>query len=114
MSELTLPDLNVIDELAMLLQVVAEAAAKSGDSNAARLIATDESVQAHFAILCANLRDFTGLEASVVEYGRRDGPTKTQIVQDSSNPAGWPVWNVLVSTPDDASKRNSSNRPPRR
>jgi len=92
-----MPTFNLVDELSMLLNAVAEAAATSGLKSAYEVIAQDQYAQAHFAIVSSKIKDITGLDAALIEYGNEPGNLKKNIADySSSNRENWAIWNKIV------------------
>jgi hypothetical protein len=92
-----MPTFNLVDELSMLLNAVAEAATTSGIKNACEIIAQDQYAQAHFAVVSSKIKDITGMDAALIEYGSDSGNLEKTITDNTSpNKANWAIWNRIV------------------
>jgi len=88
---------DLVDELAMLLTAVVEAAAKTGTKDVREILASDKRAQAHFASFSVHLKEKTGQEATLFEYAKTvDGQRTKAIMSGDTNNAGWPVWNRIL------------------
>lgn len=92
-----MPTFNLVDELGMLLNAVAEAAATSGLKGAYEVIAQDQYAQAHFAVVSSKIKDITGIDAALIEYGNEPGNLEKNIVDYASpNRENFSIWNRIV------------------
>lgn len=92
-----MPTFNLVDELSMLLNAVAEAAATSGLKSAYEVIAQDQYAQAHFLAVSLKIKDITGLDAALIEYGNEPGDLRKNIIDNSSpHRENWSLWKRIV------------------
>lgn len=86
---------DVNEQLALLLDAVAIAAAESGQSDALSLLATDKEVQERFSEFRTAMKEAGSIDMALIEFGPVKGEN-LKTIDDPANRGNWPVWKQVV------------------
>ncbi len=94
---ITTGDFDLTDELTMLLDAVAKVAAQNNLSDASEIIANDKYAQAHFAVVSSILKEISGEDAALIEYGPEPNKLRKRLINFVRvSSMKWPVLNRIV------------------